>query len=154
MTSDLRIALYQPDIPGNTGTILRMAACLGLAVDVIEPAGFDLSDRALRRAGMDYAEQATIKRHLNWKQFDQWRQLLGRRLVLATTRATGSYRQFVFGVDDILLFGRETSGVPDRVHDSVDARLCIPMVQGRRSLNLAVSAAMITGEAVRQLESR
>lgn len=154
MTSDLRIALYQPDIPGNTGTILRMAACLGLAVDVIEPAGFDLSNRALRRAGMDYAEQASIKRHLNWKQFEQWRQLQDRRLVLATTQATESYRHFVFSGDDILLFGRETSGVPDRVHDSVDARLCIPMVEGRRSLNLAVSAAMITGEAVRQLETR
>ncbi len=153
MTSALRIALYQPDIPGNTGTILRMAACLGLAVDVIEPAGFDLSNRALRRAGMDYAEQATIKRHLNWNEFEQWRRSRGHRRVLATTRATDSYRQFVFGSDDILLFGRETSGVPDQVHDSADARLCIPMVEGRRSLNPAVSAAMITGEAIRQLET-
>ena len=153
MTSDLRIALYQPDIPGNTGTILRMAACLGLAVDIIEPAGFDLSDRALRRAGMDYAEQAAIKRHLNWKHFDQWRQLQGRRLVLATKKATVSYRQFRFRAGDLLLFGRETSGVPEPVHDGVDARLCIPMVEGHRSLNLAVSAAMITGEAIRQLET-
>jgi len=153
MIPDLRIALYQPDIPGNTGTILRMAACLGLAVDVIEPAGFDLSNRALRRAGMDYAEQAVIRRHLNWKQFEQWREPTGLRLVLATTRATDSYRRFEFDRGDILLFGRETSGVPDVVHESVDARLCIPMVQGKRSLNLAVSAAMITGEAIRQLET-
>jgi tRNA (cytidine/uridine-2'-O-)-methyltransferase len=153
MTSELRIALYQPDIPGNTGTILRMAACLGLTVDIIEPAGFDLSNRALRRAGMDYAEQAVIMRHLNWKQFDEWRQSQDRRLVLATTKATDSYRQFRFRASDILLFGRETSGVPERVHDGADACLFIPMVEGRRSLNLAVSAAMIVGEAIRQLET-
>lgn len=152
MTLDLRIALYQPDIPGNTGTILRMAACLGLTVDVIEPAGFDLSDRALRRAGMDYAEQATIKRHLNWSEFDAWRQTQDRRLLLATTKASLSYRQFQFRSGDILLFGRESSGVPEKVHERADARLNIPMVEGRRSLNLAVSAAMVAGEAIRQLE--
>lgn len=149
---DLRIALYQPDIPGNTGTILRMAACLGLTVDIIEPAGFDLSNRALRRAGMDYAEQAAIKRHLNWKHFDEWRRLQRRRLILATTKASKSYRKFGFQSSDVLLFGRETSGVPDRVHDAVDEGVLIPMVEGRRSLNLAVSAAIITGEAIRQLE--
>lgn len=152
MTLDLRIALYQPDIPGNTGTILRMAACLGMAVDVIEPAGFDLSDRALRRAGMDYTEQTTIKRHLNWNEFDAWRHAQDRRLLLATTKATLSYRQFQFRSGDILLFGRESSGVPEKVHGDADARLCIPMVEGRRSLNLAVSAAMVAGEAIRQLE--
>lgn len=154
MTLDLRIALYQPDIPGNTGTILRMAACLGLKVDIIEPAGFDLSDRALRRAGMDYVEQNAVKRHLNWKYFDQWRRLQERRLVLASTKAPVSYREFTFERDDILLFGRETSGVPKRVHDTADARILIPMVEGRRSLNLAVSAAMITGEAIRQYEKK
>ena len=129
-----------------------MAACLGLTVDVIEPAGFDMSNRALRRAGMDYAEQAAIKRHLNWKHFEQWRQLQGRRLVLASTKATQSYRRFEFRPSDVLLFGRETSGVPERVHDAADDRVLIPMAEGRRSLNLAVSAAMIAGEAIRQIE--
>ncbi|MCP4318738.1 MAG: tRNA (cytidine(34)-2'-O)-methyltransferase [Hyphomicrobiales bacterium] len=152
MTSDLRIALYQPDIPGNTGTILRMAACLGLTVDVIEPAGFDMSDRALRRAGMDYTEQAAIMRHRSWKHFEEWRQVQGRRLVLASTKAAQSYRQFDFRADDVLLFGRESSGVPDKVRSAADTSLLIPMVEGRRSLNLAVSAAMIAGEAIRQIE--
>lgn len=150
MTSQLRIALYQPDIPGNTGTILRMAACFGLTVDIIEPAGFDLSNRALRRAGMDYAEQAAIHRHLTWHHFLDWKAGDARRLILATTRAEQSYRHFAFRPDDILLFGRESSGAPDEVHRAADARLRIPMVEGRRSLNLAVSAALIAGEALRQ----
>lgn len=150
MTTHLRIALYQPDIPGNTGTILRMAACLGLTVDIIEPAGFDLSDRALRRAGMDYAEQAVIQRHLTWRHFLDWNAGGARRLILATTRAEQSYRRFAFKPDDILLFGRESSGAPDEVHQAADARLRIPMVEGRRSLNLAISTALIAGEALRQ----
>lgn len=150
MTTHLRIALYQPDIPGNTGTILRMAACLGLAVDIIEPAGFDLSDRALRRAGMDYAEQAAIRRHLTWRHFLDWKAGEARRLILATTRAEQSYLRFAFRSDDILLFGRESSGAPEEVHRAVDARLRIPMVEGHRSLNLAVSTALIAGEALRQ----
>lgn len=150
MTTDLRIALYQPDIPGNTGTILRMAACLGLTVDIVEPAGFDMSDRALRRAGMDYAEQAALRRHSSWRHFLDWNGAEPRRLILATTQAAQSYRRFDFRHDDILLFGRESAGVPDEVHDVVDARLLIPMVEGRRSLNLAVSAALIVGEALRQ----
>ena len=150
--SDLRIALYQPDIPGNTGTILRMAACLGLAVDLIEPAGFDISDRALRRAGMDYVEQASLKRHRNWQHFLEWKEQEGRRLILASTRAETSYRRHHFACDDILLFGRESAGVPDDVHEVADHRLRIPMVAGRRSLNLAISAALIAGEALRQIE--
>ncbi|MDA4847344.1 tRNA (cytidine(34)-2'-O)-methyltransferase [Hoeflea poritis] len=152
MKYDLRIALFQPDIPGNTGTILRMAACLGLAVDVIEPAGFDMSDRALRRAGMDYLEQAALTRHRGWKSFLEWRQSGNRRLILASTKADLSYRRFSFSPGDILLFGRESSGVPDHVHAEADARLLIPMVKDRRSLNLAVSAALIAGEAIRQVE--
>lgn len=150
MTTHLRIALYQPDIPGNTGTILRMAACLGLTVDIVEPAGFDLSDRALRRAGMDYADQAAIRRHLTWRHFLDWKAGTARRLILASTRAKQSYRRFEFRPDDILLFGRESAGAPDEVHQAADARLRIPMVEGRRSLNLAISAALIAGEALRQ----
>ncbi len=151
MTSKLRIALYQPDIPGNTGTIIRTVACLGLGVDIIEPAGFDLSDRALKRSGMDYVEQATITRHLNWDAFNKWRLSDGRRLVLATTKAAIGYTTFAFEPDDILLFGRESSGVPDTVNESADARILVPMVEGRRSLNLAVSVGMIAGEAMRQI---
>lgn len=150
MTTDLRIALFQPDIPGNTGTILRMAACLGLTVDIVEPAGFDMSDRALRRAGMDYAEQAVIRRHRTWRHFLDWNIDESRRLVLATTRAERSYRHFDFEPRDILLFGRESAGVPEDVHHEADVRLLIPMVEGQRSLNLAISAAMIAGEALRQ----
>jgi tRNA (cytidine/uridine-2'-O-)-methyltransferase len=148
---DLRIALYQPDIPGNAGAILRMAACLDLAVDIIEPAGFDMSDRALKRAGMDYLEMATLKRHVSWQAFETWRTGHGRRLVLFTTKATVPYTDFAFAAGDVLLFGRESAGVPDHVHEAADARLTIPMRAGARSLNLALSAAMTAGEAIRQL---
>lgn len=147
---DLRIALYQPDIAGNTGTIIRMAACLGLSVDIIEPAGFDSSDRNLRRAGMDYLELASVRRHADLQAFEGWRQEQGRRLVLFTTKAAQPYTAFAVRPDDILLFGRESAGVPDHVHGLADARLVIPQVAGR-SLNLAVSAAMAAGEAVRQV---
>lgn len=148
--ADLRLALYQPDIPGNTGTILRLAACLGFAVDIIEPAGFDISDRNLKRAGMDYLAAAALTRHINWDRFEEWRAATGRRLILATTKASQRYTEFAFRTDDILLFGRESAGVPDHVHERADGRVLIPMVEGQRSINLAVSAAMITGEAMRQ----
>ncbi|SIQ21895.1 tRNA (cytidine/uridine-2'-O-)-methyltransferase [Rhizobium sp. RU35A] len=147
----LRIALYQPDIPGNTGTILRLAACLGLQVDIIEPAGFVLSDKNLRRAGMDYLASVTMTRHVNWQQFEDWRRAEGRRLVLASTRAAERYTDFRFADGDILLFGRESAGVPDSVHETADHRVIIPMVDGQRSINVAVSAAMIAGEAMRQI---
>lgn len=150
MEHSLRIALYQPDIAGNTGTILRTAACLGLAVDIIEPAGFDLSDRNLRRAGMDYLELAALTRHVDFAAFDAWREAENRRLVLLTTRAAEPYTQFSFRRDDVILFGRESAGVTDAVHDHADARLVIPLVAGR-SLNLAVSVAMVAGEALRQI---
>lgn len=150
--SDLRIALYQPDIPGNTGTILRLAACLGLSVDVIEPAGFDLSDRNLKRAGMDYIASVALTRHINWDRFEAWRAPTGRRLVLASTKAAESYTGFQFRADDILLFGRESAGVPDHVHDRAEGRILIPMAEGQRSLNVAISAAMIAGEAIRQVQ--
>jgi tRNA (cytidine/uridine-2'-O-)-methyltransferase len=127
-----------------------MAACLGFAVDLIEPAGFDISDRSLKRAGMDYLEQAALTRHQDWRHFEDWRQQAGRRIVLLSTKAAIPYTDYQFQENDILLFGRESSGVPDNVHDSADARLLIPMMPGARSLNLAVSVAMTAGEALRQ----
>jgi tRNA (cytidine/uridine-2'-O-)-methyltransferase len=148
--SALRIALYQPDIAGNTGTMLRFAACMGLSVDIIEPAGFDISDRSLKRAGMDYLAAVTLTRHVSWDRFEDWRNETGRRLVLASTKAAGLYTDFAYRSDDILLFGRESAGVPDYVHDTADGRVLIPMVEGQRSINVALSAAMICGEALRQ----
>lgn len=148
--TDLRIALYQPDIPGNTGTIVRLAACLGMAVDIVEPAGFDLSDRAVKRAGMDYLEQASLTRHLNWPAFEAWRRTDGRRLLLASTRAATAYTKFEYRPNDVLLFGRESTGVPESVHACADARISIRMRHGARSLNVAVAAAMVAGEALRQ----
>lgn len=151
MNDRLRIALYQPDIAGNTGTILRFAACLGLGVDIVEPAGFPLSDRALKRAGMDYLEMAALTRHVDWHAFEDWRKLAKRRLVLLSTKAAVAYTDFVFAGDDILLFGRKSAGVPDAVHEAADARLTIPMQPGARSINVALSVAMVAGEAIRQL---
>ncbi|WP_288427958.1 tRNA (cytidine(34)-2'-O)-methyltransferase [uncultured Agrobacterium sp.] len=147
---DIRIALYQPDIPGNTGTILRLAACLGIGVDIIEPAGFDISDRNLKRAVMDYLAMASLTRHVNWEHFEEWRASTGRRLVLASTKAALPYAKIDYRADDILLFGRESAGVPDNVHEKSDERVIIPMVEGQRSINVAMSAAMIAGEALRQ----
>lgn len=147
----LEIALYQPDIPGNTGTILRLAACLGAVVHVIEPAGFDLSDRALKRAGMDYLEMAALRRHVSWREFEAWRKAGEKRLVLLSTKAETPYTGHTFATGDILLFGRESAGVPDDVHEAVETRLTIPMAAGARSINLALSVAMVAGEAMRQL---
>ncbi len=144
-----RIALYQPDIPGNTGTILRMAACLGFAVDLIEPAGFDVSDRNLKRAGMDYLDTAALTRHVHWEAFAET--LNGRRLVIASTKAAQNYTKFSYDSHDVLLFGRESSGLPDTIHQLAQAAIIIPMQPGARSLNLAVSVAMIAGEARRQI---
>ena len=154
MHKTIRIALYQPDIAGNTGTILRLAACMALGVDLIEPAGFDLSDRALRRAGMDYLEKAALTRHVDWAAFEDWRASEKRRLVLFTTRGALPYTDFSFAPGDVLLFGRESAGVPDAVHEAADHRLLIPMPGGGRSLNIALSAAMAAGEAMRQLNPR
>ncbi len=128
-----------------------MGACLGIAVDLIEPAGFDISDRALRRAGMDYIEMAAPTRHVSWQSFEEACAREGRRLVLLTTRASVPYTAFDFRPSDTLLFGRESAGVPDEVHARADAALLIPMPGKGRSLNLAVSAAMTAGEAMRQL---
>jgi tRNA (cytidine/uridine-2'-O-)-methyltransferase len=146
----MRIALFQPDIPQNTGTILRLAACLGIEAHIIEPAGFPTTDRAFRRAGMDYLDRVTVTRHTSWQTFDAWRRGEHARLILFTTQATLSYLDHPFNAGDILLFGRETSGVPAEVRKAVDASLVIPMPGGLRSLNVALAAAMAVGEAMRQ----
>jgi len=146
----MRIALYEPDIPQNAGAILRLAACLGIEAHLIEPAGFPTSDRAFRRAGMDYLDQVALVRHPNWETFEAWRKNAGSRLLLFTTRANVSYLNHAFRPDDVLLFGRESAGVPTKVHDAADARLVIPMRSGLRSLNVATAAAMAAGEALRQ----
>ncbi len=145
------LALYQPDIPGNTGTILRMATCLGVTVDVIEPAGFRFDDTSLKRAGLDYLERATLVRHANWEAFLKDAKANDRRLILLTTKSQTAYTSFEFLPGDVLVFGRESAGVPDDVHETFTHRLTIPMAQEGRSLNVAVSAAMVTGEALRQV---
>jgi tRNA (cytidine/uridine-2'-O-)-methyltransferase len=149
----MRIALYQPDIPQNTGTILRMCACLGIEAHLIGPAGFPTSDRAFRRAGMDYLDAVTLVRHASWGEFAAWRRAVPCRLVLFTTSAAMPYLDFRFEPSDALLFGRESAGVPQEVHQTADARLVIPMRPGLRSLNVAVAAAMAAGEALRQTGS-
>jgi tRNA (cytidine/uridine-2'-O-)-methyltransferase len=146
----MRIALFEPDIPQNTGTILRLAACLGVEAHIIGPAGFPVSDRAFRRAGMDYLDHVAIMRHTGWQAFEAWRATAGARLILLTTTAHVSYLDHAFRRDDVLLFGRESAGVPEKVHSAADARLVIPMREGLRSLNVAVAAAMAVGEAIRQ----
>lgn len=146
----MRVALYQPDIPQNTGTILRLCACLGVAADIIEPAGFPVSDRHFRRAGMDYLDQVEIVRHASWRAFTEWRGGTPYRLALFTTKAAMPYLDFAFRPDDILLFGRESAGVPEDVAASADARLLIPIAPQLRSLNVAMAAAMALGEALRQ----
>ena len=145
----MQLALYEPDIAQNTGTILRLCACLGVAAHIIEPAGFPVSDRAFRRAGMDYLDRVTLRRHASWAAFDGWRRVEKLRLVLFTTRATTSYLDHRYG-DDVLLFGRESFGVSDAVHAAADVRLTIPMRPGLRSLNVAMACAMAIGEALRQ----
>jgi tRNA (cytidine/uridine-2'-O-)-methyltransferase len=147
----MQIALFEPDIPQNTGTILRLAACLGIAAHIIEPAGFPVSDRAFRRAGMDYLDQVAITRHASWKAFESWRAGAGSRLVLLTTSASLSYLDHAYRQGDVLLFGRESAGVPDEVHQAADVRLVVPMRASMRSLNVAMAAAMVVGEAMRQI---
>ncbi len=146
----MRIALYQPDIPQNTGTILRLAACMGIGVDVIGQPGFDMSDRSLRRAGLDYLQAVELVRHRTFDAFDAARQRSASRLVLLSTKGTLAYVDYCFRVSDTLLLGRETAGVPDDVHARADAVLIIPLRPGLRSLNVAVACAMGVGEALRQ----
>jgi len=150
----MSIALYQPDIAQNTGTILRLCACLGFDAHVIEPAGFPASDRAMRRAGMDYLDHVRVLRHASYAAFEEWRGSASPappRLILLTTAAADSYLDAVFRPDDILLLGRESAGAPAAVHAAADLRLRIPMRPGLRSLNVAMAAAMVAGEMLRQL---
>jgi len=144
----MRLALYQPDIPQNTGSLIRLGACLGVPIDVIEPCGFPFSARDLKRVALDYVHLAQVARHASWRDFLS--QLAGRRVVLLTTRAAAAPADFAFRADDVLMVGRESVGVPAEVHDRADARLRIPMVEGARSLNVALAAAMALGEALRQ----
>jgi len=146
----VRLALYQPDIPQNAGTLMRAAACLRIGVDIIEPCGFLFDDRRLRRAGMDYLDGLDLARHVSWRAFRESGP--AGRLVLLTTKAAQPYAGFAFRPDDVLLVGRESLGVPDEVHQAADARIIIPMAAGRRSLNVAVAAAMVLGEALRQTD--
>jgi tRNA (cytidine/uridine-2'-O-)-methyltransferase len=150
----MQIALYQPDIPQNTGTILRLCACLDVTAHIIEPAGFPVSDRHFRRAGMDYLDQVTITRHDSWSKFEQWRSNGGYRLILFTTKGNCRYLDHRYVTNEILLFGRESAGVPDAVAAAADARLVIPIAPGLRSLNIAMAAAMALGEALRQTRER
>ena len=147
----MRIALYEPDIPQNAGTILRLAACLGLEAHLIEPAGFPVGGHAFRRAGMDYLDAVALVRHPSWRDFEDWRRARGLRLLLFTTRAAVSYLDHRYQDGDILLFGRESAGVPDHVHAAADVRLRIPMRPAMRSLNVAMTCAMAVGEALRQV---
>jgi tRNA (cytidine/uridine-2'-O-)-methyltransferase len=146
----VRLALYQPDIPQNTGAMLRLAACLGVPVDVIGPAGFDLTDRALRRAGLDYLEHVALTRYESWEEFKATQQRCPGRLILFTTKAQMAHINFAFAATDVLLLGRESAGVPQIVHATAQARLRIPMRPGLRSLNVALVAAIALGEALRQ----
>ncbi len=145
------LALFQPDIAQNTGTILRTAACFGVPVHLIHPAGFALTDKGLRRAGMDYLERAALTEHDDWAAFANWRQAEGNRLVALTTKASTDLYDFTFAPGDIILMGRESAGLPDTVHDIAEARLLIPQVPGTRSLNVAVAAGIVLAEGLRQL---
>ena len=148
----MRLALFEPDIPQNTGTLMRLGACLGVPVDVIEPCGFVFDERRMRRAGMDYLDQVDLTRHASWTAYQAGRAEQGRRLILLTTQAEISYTDFQFRPNDTVLLGRESAGVPDEVHKAADARITVPMAIDARSLNVAVAAAMVLGEGLRQTD--
>ena len=148
----MRLALFQPDIPQNLGAAIRLCACLGIFLDIIEPCAFPLDDRALKRAALDYGEKARLTRHPAWEPFRQDPARREGRLVLFTTRSALPYTDFRFGPGDTLLFGRESAGAPDEVHAAAEARLVIPLQPGLRSLNVVTAAAMAVGEALRQTE--
>lgn len=145
----LRLALFEPDIPQNTGALLRLAACFGVAVDLIEPLGFLMDDRRLKRAALDYAALARVRRHASWSAFVAARRP-GSRLVLLTTHGTVPLHRFAFAAEDTLLLGRESAGVPDFVHAAADARIAIPLAPAARSLNVALAGAIALAEALRQ----
>jgi tRNA (cytidine/uridine-2'-O-)-methyltransferase len=146
----MRLALYQPDIPQNAGALIRLGACLGVGIEIIEPCGFVLSDNRVRRAGMDYIEMANVTRYASWNAWCAARAGRPGRLVLLTSKGAHPYTDFAFAADDTILLGRESAGVPPEVHDAADARLRIPLLPGLRSLNVAQAGAMALGEALRQ----
>ena len=148
----MRIALFEPDIPQNTGNIFRLGACLGIEVDIIEPTGYVFDDKRFKRSSMDYIDHIKYKRHLDWNEFYEWSKKNNFRLILLTTKSKKKYTEYQFQDNDILLFGRESAGVPKDVHDIVDEQLTIPMKKNMRSINVSSSVALVTGEACRQLE--
>ncbi len=148
----MRIALFQPDIPQNTGNIFRLGACLGIEIDIIEPTGYIFDDKRFKRSSMDYIKYINYKRHLDWDTFLAWTKKNNYRIILLTTKSSKKYTEYSYKKNDILLFGRESAGVPEFVHEKVDEKLTIPMINGVRSINVSSSVAMIVGEACRQLE--
>lgn len=149
----VELALYQPDIAQNTGTLMRLGACLGIKLHIIHPTGFAFSRASLKRSGLDYLDVADFEEHVSFAQFDDWRQQAGRRLVLATTKAQLSVYDALYDPRDIIMVGRESAGVPEAVAEAADLRVRIPMRPGLRSINVALSAALILGEAMRQTDS-
>ncbi len=147
----MRIALFEPDIPQNTGNILRLGACLGIEIDIIEPTGFLFDDRKFKRSSMDYISYVKYKKHLDWEKFYNWSIKKKHRLILVTTKTKNSFINYKFQTNDILLFGRETAGVPHYVHNNVKEKITIPMAKGPRSINLSSSVAIVVSEACRQL---
>ena len=148
----MRIALFEPDIPQNAGNIFRLGACLGIPIDIIEPAGFVIDDKRLKRASMDYYDYLDLTKHVSWEKFYEWSKKNSFQLILLTTKSQKSYYDYKFQAKDIILFGRESAGVPDYVHQAVDERLTIPMIKGPRSINLSSSVSMVAGEMIRQLK--
>ena len=148
----MRIALFEPDIPQNTGNIFRLGACLGIEVDIIEPTGYVFDDKRFKRSSMDYINHIQYKRHLDWEAFYQWSKDNQYRIILLTTKSKKKYTNYQFQNNDILLFGRESAGVPQNVHNNVDEQITIPMVKNLRSINVSSSVALVVGEACRQLK--
>ncbi len=144
------LVLYQPDIPGNTGTLMRLAACLDFDIHIIQPAGFRLDDTNLKRAGMDYLELAKLVRHSHWQDFETWRNQQNRRLLLLTTSGSENHLEIKYQQNDMIMLGRESSGVPEPVHNAADHSILIPMHKKARSINIALSGALVMGEALRQ----
>ena len=147
----MRIALYEPDIPQNTGNIFRLGACLGISIDIIEPTSYLFDDKRFQRSSMDYFKYTKYKKHLDWESFYNWSKENNYRLILLTTKSNNKYSNYKFQSNDILLFGRESAGVTPSVHESVDEQLTIPMVKGLRSINVSSAVALVVGEACRQL---
>jgi len=148
----MRIALFEPDIPQNAGNIFRLGACLGIPIDIIEPAGFIIDDKRLKRASMDYFDYLDLTKHLSWDKFKEWSKENSYRLILLTTKSQKSYFNYKFQSNDIILFGRESAGVPENIHKLIKNKLKIPMQNNKRSLNIASSVAIILAESLRQIK--